>query len=84
MSRCNRDNLITMTSLDRCHSRFVGWQVHCHPQSCLTCHSDPGSASSFSKHRAAVLLDWLDGIKVETMGRLRLLLITMDMKDTVY
>uniref|UniRef100_A0A3B5A1J6 Protein kinase domain-containing protein n=1 Tax=Stegastes partitus TaxID=144197 RepID=A0A3B5A1J6_9TELE len=29
------------------------------PWSCLTCHSDPGSASSSSKHRAPVLLAWL-------------------------
>lgn len=27
VSRCNGDNLITMTSLEWCHSMFVGWQV---------------------------------------------------------
>lgn len=27
VSHCNRDNLITMTSLERCHSMFVDWQV---------------------------------------------------------
>lgn len=67
--------------------RVCGLSGHCHLWSFLTCHSDPGSASRFSKQRAAVLLDWLDwrvGLKVETVETLRVLFITTDMKYVVY
>lgn len=50
------NNLIIVTSLEWCHSMFVGWQVIA-PVDMLTCQTDPGSASGLSKHRAPVLLD---------------------------